>query len=113
MKIVIEKTADEMKSREMLKTLGDKFTSDYDDVNHGYPVFIWQVSSDNMHKIAEDAIDAIGTVTLDSEEAIAERVDKAEEEMTYADRFDHILVNDDLATSFREAEKVVDDFLRK
>ena len=49
----------------------------------------------------------------DSEEAIAERVDKAEEEMTYADRFDHILVNDDLATSFREAEKVVDDFLRK
>lgn len=66
-----EKTADEMKSREMLKTLGDKFTSDYDDVNHGYPVFIWQVSSDNMHKIAEDAIDAIGTVTLDSEEAIA------------------------------------------
>lgn len=49
----------------------------------------------------------------DSDEAIAERVDKAEEEMTYAEHFDHILVNDDLAASFREAEKVVDDFLRK
>ena len=31
--------------------------------------------------------------------------------MTYADRFDYILVNDDLRTAFSEAEKIVDDFL--
>lgn len=47
----------------------------------------------------------------DSEEEIEKRVGKAAEEMTYADKFDHILVNDDLETAFAESEKVVDDFL--
>jgi guanylate kinase len=47
----------------------------------------------------------------DSPEAIAERVAKAAEELTYAPKFDYILVNDDLATAFAEAEKVVEDFL--
>ena len=47
----------------------------------------------------------------DSPEAIEKRVAKAAEEMTYADRFDYILVNDDLRTAFSEAEKIVDDFL--
>ena len=47
----------------------------------------------------------------DSPEAIERRVAKAAEEMTYADRFDYILVNDDLRTAFSEAEKIVDDFL--
>ena len=47
----------------------------------------------------------------DSPEAIEKRVAKAAEEMTYADRFDYILVNDDLRTAFAEAEKIVDDFL--
>lgn len=49
----------------------------------------------------------------DSAEAIAERVAKAEEEMTYEDRFDYVLVNDDLAEAYADAEKVVDDFLSK
>lgn len=48
----------------------------------------------------------------DSAEAIAKRVAKASEEMTYADKFDHILVNDDLQKAYAEAEKVVDDFLQ-
>ena len=47
----------------------------------------------------------------DSLEAIEERVAKAEEEMTYEDKFDYVLVNDDLATAFADAERVVDDFL--
>lgn len=47
----------------------------------------------------------------DSEEEIEKRVGKAAEEMTYADKFDHILVNDVLETAFAEAEEVVDDFL--
>ena len=47
----------------------------------------------------------------DSAEAIAKRVAKASEEMTYADKFDYILVNDDLQKAYAEAEKVVDDFL--
>ena len=47
----------------------------------------------------------------DSPEAIERRVAKAAEEMTYADRFDYILVNDDLQAAFAEAEKIVDKFL--
>ena len=48
----------------------------------------------------------------DSAEAIAKRIAKASEEMTYADKFDYILVNDDLQKAYAEAEKVVDDFLQ-
>lgn len=48
----------------------------------------------------------------DSAGAIAKRVAKASEEMTYADKFDYILVNDDLQKAYAEAEKVVDDFLQ-
>ena len=47
----------------------------------------------------------------DTPEAIAERVAKAAEEMTFAPKFDVVLVNDDLATALRSAEKIVDDFL--
>lgn len=47
----------------------------------------------------------------DTPEAIEKRVAKAAEEMTYADRFDYVLVNDDLATAYAEAEKVIGGFL--
>jgi guanylate kinase len=47
----------------------------------------------------------------DSAEDIEKRVAKAAEEMTYAPQFDRILVNDDLATAFAEAEEMVDTFL--
>jgi guanylate kinase len=49
----------------------------------------------------------------DSAEAIEERVAKAAEEMTYAPKFDYVLVNDDLTTALAEAEKVVDEFLSR
>ena len=47
----------------------------------------------------------------DSAEDIEKRVAKAAEEMTYALKFDRILVNDDLATALAEAENMVDTFL--
>jgi guanylate kinase len=47
----------------------------------------------------------------DSMEEIEKRVAKAAEEMTYAPQFDRVLINDDLATAFREAEEMVDAFL--
>ena len=47
----------------------------------------------------------------DSPEAIAERVEKASQEMEYAPQFDYVLINDDLDTAFGEVEKVVEDFL--
>ncbi|MGN0191890.1 MAG: guanylate kinase, partial [Candidatus Cryptobacteroides sp.] len=47
----------------------------------------------------------------DSPEAIERRVAKAAEEMTWADKFDRILINDDLATALADAERMVGDFL--
>lgn len=47
----------------------------------------------------------------DSPEAIERRVAKAAEEMTYAEKFDHIIVNDDLQKAYADAERLVSDFL--
>ena len=47
----------------------------------------------------------------DTPEAIEARVAKAAEEMTYAPKFDRILINDDLQTALREASEMVDAFL--
>ena len=46
----------------------------------------------------------------DSPVAIAERVAKAAEELTYAPQFDYVLVNDDLETCLREAEGLLDQY---
>ena len=46
----------------------------------------------------------------ESEEKIQERLAKAEKEMSYAKDFDIILVNDDLETAKKEAEKLVGKF---
>ena len=44
-------------------------------------------------------------------ESIKRRMDKAKTEMYTAPRFDHILLNEDLATAFLNAEKLVVEFL--
>ena len=46
----------------------------------------------------------------DSIEAIEKRVAKAEEELSYADKFDVILVNDDLEKTLIEAESIIENF---
>lgn len=46
----------------------------------------------------------------DTPEAIAERVAKAEEEMTYAPQFDYVLVNDKLDVCLKEAEDLLDKY---
>ena len=48
----------------------------------------------------------------DSPEKLQERFVKAEKELLYADKFDVILKNYDLATACAEAEKLVGDFLK-
>ena len=47
----------------------------------------------------------------DSEEMIAQRVAKAEYELTFAPQFDRILVNDDLQTALNEAYELVGSFI--
>ena len=49
----------------------------------------------------------------DPMDAIEQRVAKAAEEMTYAPKFDKILINDNLDQAFAEAEKIVDEFLSR
>ncbi len=49
----------------------------------------------------------------DSPEKLQERFIKAEKELLYADKFDVILKNFDLATACAEAEQLVGDFLKK
>ena len=49
----------------------------------------------------------------DTPEAIEERVAKAEEEMTYAPKFDKVLINDKLEEAYAAAEQLVDGFLAK
>ena len=48
----------------------------------------------------------------DSMEKIEQRVAKAEYEMTFADKFDVVIVNDNLDTALAEAERAVRDFLK-
>lgn len=47
----------------------------------------------------------------DSPEAIAERIGKAEYELTFAGDFDHVVVNDNLSEAVDRAERLITDFL--
>ena len=49
----------------------------------------------------------------DAPEVIEQRLAKAEEELTYAPKFDVIIVNDDLETAKAEALNTIGDFLGK
>ena len=49
----------------------------------------------------------------DTPEAIAERIAKAEYELTFAPQFDHIIVNDDLEAAKQETLQVIKSFLER
>ena len=49
----------------------------------------------------------------DTQETIAQRVEKAEYEMSFAKQFDKIIVNDVLDIALTEAEDILDSFLKK
>ena len=68
-------------------------------------VFVQPPSIDELRKRL------IGRGT-DSAADIERRVAKAEEELSYRDRFDTVLVNDDLETAFQQAEDLVTKFLQ-
>lgn len=67
-------------------------------------VFIQAPSIEELHK----RLVARGT---DSAEAIEKRVAKATEEMEYANKFDYVLINDDLQKAYNESEEIVSAFL--
>ena len=47
----------------------------------------------------------------DSEEKIIERIEKADRELAFAEKFDEILVNDDLKTAQQEAAEMIEKFV--
>ena len=47
----------------------------------------------------------------DSEDKISQRLEKAQQELSRADEFDHILVNRDLEEAKKEAQQIVNNFL--
>ena len=49
----------------------------------------------------------------ETEESFAVRIERAREEMQYADRFDAVVVNDDLDAAIAEALRLVQDFLAR
>lgn len=49
--------------------------------------------------------------STDSEDKIAMRVAKAEHELSFAPEFDVVITNDKLEVAFKEAEKIISDFL--
>lgn len=61
-------------------------------------------------EVLESRLRSRGT---ESEANIAKRMAKAERELTYADRFDHILVNDDLERAKQEVVDLVERYLSK
>lgn len=48
----------------------------------------------------------------DSEEKIKERLAKASKELEFSKKFDYVLVNDNLESAKKEAEKIVADFIK-
>jgi len=53
------------------------------------------------------------TRNTDSEESIQKRLGKVKYEMTFQDKFDVVLVNNDLQEAIAGARKLVDEFLKK
>ena len=48
----------------------------------------------------------------DTQEAIEQRLAKAEYELTFAPQFDRVIINDDLETAKQETLQIVNDFLK-
>lgn len=69
-------------------------------------IFIKAPSMEELRK----RLTARGTESKDN---LQERLDKAADELTYADRFDCIIVNDDLEAAIKHTETVIDNFLQK
>jgi guanylate kinase len=47
----------------------------------------------------------------ETEDQLKKRLDKARKELLSAEKFDHVIFNDDLNTALKETEKVVRDFI--
>ena len=67
-------------------------------------IFIMPPSVDELRKRLEKR-------ATDSPEVIDQRVGKAEFEISFAPRYDHCVVNDDLDKAVAQTEKIILDFI--
>ena len=67
-------------------------------------VFVMPPSLDHLRQRLEHR-------STETQKAMRDRLVKAEKELTVADQFDTVLVNDDLQNAFIKAEKLVAEFL--
>jgi guanylate kinase len=67
-------------------------------------VFVMPPSVDDLHK-------RLVARATESDDSLFKRLDKAEKEMNYAFRFDHVIVNSVLEEAKGEASRIVQDFL--
>jgi guanylate kinase len=74
--------------------------------NEALSVFIQPPSIEELEK-------RLKLRSTDSDEVIAERVAKAAFEMTFANRFDIIIVNDVLANALKQAEETIENFIQQ
>lgn len=74
--------------------------------NNSLSIFIMPPSIEELEK-------RLINRSTDSVETIQKRVGKAKEELTFADKFDKIIVNDNLADAQKETLDTVKDFIAK
>lgn len=46
----------------------------------------------------------------ETEESLTLRLERAKEEITYADKFDYVVINDDLDVAYRQVKEIVESF---
>ena len=49
----------------------------------------------------------------EDDETLTLRLERAKKELSYADRFDQIIINDDLETAYAEVKEAVENFMKK
>lgn len=74
--------------------------------NRALSLFIQPPSLDELRRRLEGR----GT---DAPEVIEDRLARASFELTFADKFDHVIINDDLDRAVNEALKAVEEFINK
>jgi len=47
----------------------------------------------------------------ESKESLSLRIERAKKELTYADRFDRIIINDDFETAYQQVKQAVTEFM--
>ena len=66
-----------------------------------------------MTPTMEELEERLKNRSTETPETLKTRTDKAKHEMTYADKFDRVILNDDLARAVEEVKSIVEEFLSK